>query len=81
MSSTVALHHSIVHHKEDRIYLVQDEDPARQDPLSPEEGVMRMAVVVLMLVSYRNQALHVFVRPGILATAIHITKNTRKGKS
>ncbi|XP_026010376.1 dihydroxyacetone phosphate acyltransferase-like [Astatotilapia calliptera] len=78
MSSTVALHHSIVHHKEDRIYLVQDEDPARQDPLSPEEGVMRMAVVVLMLVSYRNQALHVFVRPGILATAIHITKNTRK---
>uniref|UniRef100_A0A3P9CZ98 Dihydroxyacetone phosphate acyltransferase n=1 Tax=Maylandia zebra TaxID=106582 RepID=A0A3P9CZ98_9CICH len=68
MSSTVALHHSIVHHKEDRIYLVQDEDPARQDPLSPEEGVMRMAVVVLMLVSYRNQALHVFVRPGILAT-------------
>uniref|UniRef100_A0A3P9CDR7 Dihydroxyacetone phosphate acyltransferase n=1 Tax=Maylandia zebra TaxID=106582 RepID=A0A3P9CDR7_9CICH len=45
-----------------------DGDPASQDPLSPEEGVMRTAAAVLMLVSYRNQALHVFVRPGILAT-------------
>uniref|UniRef100_A0A3Q4N5F7 Glyceronephosphate O-acyltransferase 2 n=1 Tax=Neolamprologus brichardi TaxID=32507 RepID=A0A3Q4N5F7_NEOBR len=78
MSSTVALHHSIVHHKAGRVYLVQDGDPASQDPLSPEEGVMRTAAAVLMLVSYRNQALHVFVRPGILATAIHITKSTQK---
>uniref|UniRef100_A0A669E8F6 Dihydroxyacetone phosphate acyltransferase n=1 Tax=Oreochromis niloticus TaxID=8128 RepID=A0A669E8F6_ORENI len=78
MSSTVALHHSIVHHKAGRVYLVQDGNPASQDPLSPEEKVMRTAAAVLMLVSYRNQALHVFVRPGILATAIHITKSTQK---
>ncbi|XP_030577859.1 dihydroxyacetone phosphate acyltransferase [Archocentrus centrarchus] len=78
MSSTMALHHSIVHHKAGRVYLVQEEEPAKQHPLSPEEDVMRTAPAMLMLVSYRNQALHVFVRPGMLATAIHITKSAQR---
>ncbi|XP_040919744.1 dihydroxyacetone phosphate acyltransferase [Toxotes jaculatrix] len=78
MSSTVALHRSIVHRKAGRVYLVQDEEPARERPISPEEGVMRVAAAVLMLASYRNQALHVFVRPALLVAAIHITKSTRR---
>ncbi|XP_070781670.1 dihydroxyacetone phosphate acyltransferase [Enoplosus armatus] len=78
MSSTVALHRSIVQRKAGRLYLLQEEEPARKHPGSPEEGVIRMAAAVLMLVSYRNQSVHVFVRPAMLATAIHVTKTTRR---
>ncbi|XP_069578972.1 dihydroxyacetone phosphate acyltransferase [Brachyistius frenatus] len=78
MSSTVALHHSIVHRKAGRVYLVQDEVPARKRPISPEEGVIRTAAAMLMLASYRNQSLHVFVRPAFLAMAMHITKSTQR---
>ncbi|XP_023286081.1 dihydroxyacetone phosphate acyltransferase-like [Seriola lalandi dorsalis] len=78
MSSTMALHRSVVHHKAGRVYLVQEEETVRKRPISPEEGVIKIAAAVLMLASYRNQALHVFVRPALLATAIHITKSTRR---
>ncbi|XP_041832745.1 dihydroxyacetone phosphate acyltransferase [Melanotaenia boesemani] len=78
MSSTVVLHRSIVHRKAGRVYLVQEDEPERKHPLSPEEGVMRTATAVLMLVSYRNQALHVFVRPALLAMAMLITKSSQK---
>ncbi|KAG7239150.1 hypothetical protein INR49_029901, partial [Caranx melampygus] len=78
MSSTMNLHRSIVHHRAGRIYLVQEEEPARKCPISPEEGVMRIAAPVLMLASYRNQALHIFVRPALLATSIHITKSRQR---
>ncbi|KAM9840136.1 dihydroxyacetone phosphate acyltransferase [Aulostomus maculatus] len=76
MSSTVALHHAAVHRKAGRVYLAQEEEPARKHPVSPEEGVTRTATAVLMLASYRNQALHLFVRPALLATAIRVTKST-----
>ncbi|XP_038582895.1 dihydroxyacetone phosphate acyltransferase isoform X1 [Micropterus salmoides] len=78
MSSAVALHHSIVRRKAGRVYLLQEEKPAREHPVSQEEGVIRTAVAVLMLASYRNQSLHVFLRPAMLATAIHVTKATRR---
>ncbi|XP_044024312.1 dihydroxyacetone phosphate acyltransferase isoform X1 [Siniperca chuatsi] len=78
MSSTVALHRSLVHRKAGRVYMLQEEEPARKCPISPEEGVIRTAAAMLMLASYRNQSLHVFVRPAMLATAIHITKTTRR---
>ncbi|KAM4522212.1 dihydroxyacetone phosphate acyltransferase isoform 2-T2 [Odontesthes bonariensis] len=80
MSSTVALHHSIVRRKAGRVYLVEEQEPERKHPISPEEAVMRTATAALILVSYRNQALHVFVRPALLATAIRITKSTQKGE-
>lgn len=80
MSSAVALHHSIVRRKAGRVYLLQEEKPAREHPVSQEEGVIRTAVAVLMLASYRNQSLHVFLRPAMLATAIHVTKATRRGE-
>ncbi|XP_045916340.1 dihydroxyacetone phosphate acyltransferase isoform X1 [Micropterus dolomieu] len=78
MSSAVALHHSIVRRKAGRVYLLQEEKPARERPVSQEEGVIRTAAAVLMLASYRNQSLHVFLRPAMLATAIHVTKTTRR---
>ncbi|XP_038582896.1 dihydroxyacetone phosphate acyltransferase isoform X2 [Micropterus salmoides] len=67
-----------VRRKAGRVYLLQEEKPAREHPVSQEEGVIRTAVAVLMLASYRNQSLHVFLRPAMLATAIHVTKATRR---
>lgn len=80
MSSTVDLHGSIVHRKAGRVYLVQEEQPERRRPIKPEEDVMRTAAAVLMLASYRNQCLHVFLRPAMLATAMHVTKSTQRGE-
>ncbi|XP_035473800.2 dihydroxyacetone phosphate acyltransferase isoform X1 [Scophthalmus maximus] len=78
MSSAVALHRSVVYRRAGRVYLLQQEEPARKRPISPEEAVMRIATAVLMLASYRNQSLHVFARPALLATALHITKSTQR---
>ncbi|XP_034436754.1 dihydroxyacetone phosphate acyltransferase [Hippoglossus hippoglossus] len=78
MSSAVALHCSVVHRKAGRVYLVQEEEPARRHPISPRESVMRTASGVLMLASYRNQSLPFFVRPALLATALHITQSTQR---
>ncbi|XP_027140390.1 dihydroxyacetone phosphate acyltransferase isoform X2 [Larimichthys crocea] len=78
MSSTVAIHRSVVHRKAGCVYLVREEEPARKRPISPEEGVIRTAAAVLMLASYRNQSIHIFLRPAMLATAIHITKTTQR---
>lgn len=80
MLSTVDIHRSMVHCKAGRVYLVQEEQPARRHPVVPEEGVFRTAAAVLMLASYRNQFIHVFVRPAMLATAMRITKTTRRGE-
>lgn len=81
MSSAVAIHGAIVRRKAGRVYLVQEEEPARVQPLSPEDRVIRAAAPLLMLASYRNQLVHVFVRPAMLATGIHITKSTHRGES
>ncbi|XP_033999769.1 dihydroxyacetone phosphate acyltransferase isoform X2 [Trematomus bernacchii] len=78
MSSTVALHGSVVNRKAGRVFLVQEEEPARNRPISPEEEMISTAAAVLMLASYRNMSLHIFVRPALLATALHITKTTQK---
>ncbi|XP_038128284.1 dihydroxyacetone phosphate acyltransferase [Cyprinodon tularosa] len=78
MSSTILLHHSIVYRKAGCVYLVRADEPERKHPISPEEDVMRTAAAFLMLASYRNQCLHVFVRPALLALAISITKSTQR---
>lgn len=78
MSSSMALHHAVVRRKGGCIYLIEEEEPAGKRPMSPEEGVIRRAAAVLMVASYRNQALHVFVRPALLATAMHTTKSTQR---
>ncbi|XP_028996098.1 dihydroxyacetone phosphate acyltransferase [Betta splendens] len=75
ISSSAALHGAVVRRKDGRAYLVQEEEPARKHPVGAEEGALRTAAPLLMLASYRNQALHVFLRPALLATAMHVTKS------
>ncbi|KAM9778808.1 dihydroxyacetone phosphate acyltransferase isoform 1-T1 [Syngnathus typhle] len=45
---------------------------------SPEEKLLSRAVLVLSCASYRNQALHVFLRPALLALAVGAASSTRK---
>ncbi|XP_068564923.1 dihydroxyacetone phosphate acyltransferase [Cebidichthys violaceus] len=81
MSSAVALHHSIVRREAGRVYLVQEEEEEeleRKRPINPEEDVIKTAVAVLMMAAYRNQSLHIFVRPALLATAIHVAKTAQR---
>lgn len=46
--------------------------------VTPEEELLSQAVVVLSCASYRNQALHVFIRPALLASAIHAASSNQK---
>ncbi|XP_056150801.1 dihydroxyacetone phosphate acyltransferase [Lampris incognitus] len=78
MSSSMALHRSVVLRKGGHVHLLEEEEPAGKQPISPEEGVARRAAAVLMVASYRNQALHVFVLPALLAVAMHVTKSTQR---
>ncbi|XP_063079768.1 dihydroxyacetone phosphate acyltransferase [Engraulis encrasicolus] len=50
----------------------------KRSPASPEEALLQRAAVVLMCASYRNQAVHVFVRPSLVAVAVHVTVSRRK---
>lgn len=79
MSSAADIHRSVVRHEAGRVHLVLEEEPARKHPVSTEDGVIRTAAAVLMLASYRNQCMHVFVRPAILATAIHGSRARLRG--
>uniref|UniRef100_A0A673JF38 Dihydroxyacetone phosphate acyltransferase-like n=1 Tax=Sinocyclocheilus rhinocerous TaxID=307959 RepID=A0A673JF38_9TELE len=45
---------------------------------TPEEAVFHQAVVVLSCASYRNQILHVFLRPALLAVAMQSANSNRK---
>lgn len=79
MSAAVALHRSVVRLSAGRVFLVrEEEEPARKHPISSEESVTRTAAGMLMLASYRNQCVHVFIRPAMLATAISVTKSTQR---
>lgn len=79
MSCAVDIHRSVVCCKAGRVHLVQEKKAERKHPVSPEDGVIGAAATVLMLASYRNQCMHVFVRPAILAAAIHTTRATLRG--
>ncbi|XP_068609713.1 dihydroxyacetone phosphate acyltransferase [Brachionichthys hirsutus] len=74
MSSTVAMHRAIVRREAGRVYLVQEEEPERRHPVSPEEGVVRTAAPLLMLAAYKNQSAHILLRPAMVAAAIDVTK-------
>lgn len=67
MSSSMSLHHSVVRCERGRVCLVEEEGPG---PVTQEEGVFRRAAAVLMCASYRNQAVHVFTRPAMVAVAM-----------
>ncbi|KAK2883869.1 hypothetical protein Q8A67_017506 [Cirrhinus molitorella] len=74
MSLSMKLHHSVVRCEKERVYLVEEEGPG---PVTQEEGVFRRAAAVLMCASYRNQAVHVFTRPAMVAVAATTSASNR----
>nr|XP_046228405.1 dihydroxyacetone phosphate acyltransferase [Scatophagus argus] len=83
VSSSLSLHRGLVRVCEGRVQLaVEQGGQARpgepRSTVTPEEELLSQAVVVLSCASYRNQGLHVFLRPALLASAIHAASSTRK---
>lgn len=77
VSSSLTLHQGLVRLSEGKVYLAFNEG-AQEGPVTPEEQVLSRAVPVISCASYRNQALHVFVRPALLATAVHTSASSDK---
>ncbi|XP_042563907.1 dihydroxyacetone phosphate acyltransferase-like [Clupea harengus] len=78
MSSSLSLHQSMVCCEGSRVLLLEEQGPGGEASVTPEAGVLKRAVVMLMCASYRNLALHVFVRPTLVAVAMATTPSTRK---
>ncbi|XP_051909240.1 dihydroxyacetone phosphate acyltransferase [Hippocampus zosterae] len=76
VSSSLALHGGLVRISEGRVHLEQA--GAAEAASSPEEQLLSRAVLVLSCASYRNQAIHVFLRPALLALAVRATSSARK---
>ncbi|CAL8314536.1 unnamed protein product [Lota lota] len=77
VSASMSLHQGLVRVSDGRVWLLLKE-PGGPGPGTPEERLLGVAVAVLSCASYRNQVLHVFLRPSLLATAIHIASSGRK---
>ncbi|XP_056620214.1 dihydroxyacetone phosphate acyltransferase [Triplophysa dalaica] len=68
ISCSLALHRNLLSVSDELVQLnVED---STQVETTPEEAVFQRAVVLLSCASYRNEILHVFVRPALLAVAI-----------
>ncbi|XP_045068838.1 dihydroxyacetone phosphate acyltransferase isoform X2 [Coregonus clupeaformis] len=79
MSSSMALHRSVIRCHQGRVTLLEEEEgPVGAGPFTAEEGVVRRAGKVLMVAAYRNQAVHVFIRPAMLALAIHTAHSSQR---
>ncbi|XP_076611927.1 dihydroxyacetone phosphate acyltransferase [Chaetodon auriga] len=80
VSSSLHLHRGLVRTCEGRVQLALE--PGGQvgpgGAVAPEEELLSQAVIVLSCASYRNQALHVFLRPALLASALHAASSTLK---
>ncbi|XP_061900801.1 dihydroxyacetone phosphate acyltransferase [Entelurus aequoreus] len=74
VSSSLSLHGGLVRVSEGKVHLALEQGGAT----SPEEDLLNRAVLVLSCASYRNQALHVFLRPALLASAIHAASSREK---
>ncbi|XP_061668133.1 dihydroxyacetone phosphate acyltransferase isoform X2 [Syngnathoides biaculeatus] len=75
VSSSLALHGGLVRVSEGSVHLGQGPEDGTG---SPEEQLLKRAVLVLSCASYRNQALHVFLRPALLASAVRVASAGRK---
>ncbi|CAB1342928.1 unnamed protein product [Coregonus sp. 'balchen'] len=75
VSSSLALHRGLACVSGGRISLVVGEP---MGPVTPEEALFNRAVSVLSCASYRNQVLHVFLRPAMLAVAMHTAASSKK---
>ncbi|XP_029281768.1 dihydroxyacetone phosphate acyltransferase [Cottoperca gobio] len=84
VSSSLSLHRGLVRICEGRVQLAVEPAGAPAGPGEPhssvtqEEELLSRAVTVLSCASYRNQALHIFVRPALLASAIHTASSCQK---
>lgn len=76
MSSSMSLHRSVTRLENGHVRLVEQVGPG---PVTQEEAVFRRASAVLMCASYRNQALHVFIRPALVAVAMTTAPSDSKG--
>ncbi|XP_076872576.1 dihydroxyacetone phosphate acyltransferase [Brachyhypopomus gauderio] len=76
VSSSLTLHKNLAYVSGGRVRLHMAETPGAES--SAEESVFNRAVSVLSCASYRNQILHVFVRPALLAVALQSANSTRK---
>ncbi|XP_041831169.1 dihydroxyacetone phosphate acyltransferase [Melanotaenia boesemani] len=84
VSSSLSLHQGLVRVSEGRVQLAL-EQAVRQagavephNAITPEEELLSQAVIILSCASYRNQGLHVFLRPALLASAIHTASSNKK---
>ncbi|XP_070781879.1 dihydroxyacetone phosphate acyltransferase [Enoplosus armatus] len=83
VSSSLSLHRGLVRICEGRVQLAEEQGgpggPGEpRSTVTPEEELLSRAVAVLSCASYRNQALHVFLRPALLASAIHAASSSSK---
>ncbi|KAM7395057.1 hypothetical protein PAMA_006689 [Pampus argenteus] len=83
VSSSLSLHRGLVRISEGRVQLALEQGGlvkpgSPHSTITPEEDVLNQAVIVLSCASYRNQALHVFLRPALLASAIHTAASNKK---
>ncbi|KAF7666496.1 hypothetical protein LDENG_00105360 [Lucifuga dentata] len=81
VSASLSLHCRLVRVSEGRVRLILGEQGGPEKPhssVTPEEELMSQAVMVLSCASYRNQGLHVFLRPALLASAIHTASSNKK---
>lgn len=84
VSSSLSLHEGLVRVANGRVWLAVEEAGGRVasgEPcgrVTPEEELLSQAVVVLSCASYRNQILHLFVRPALLASAIQSASSNQK---
>ncbi|KAJ8396195.1 hypothetical protein AAFF_G00020620 [Aldrovandia affinis] len=74
VSSSLALHRDLVRTEGGRVLLT--EQPPESS--SPEEALFNRAVAALSCASYRNQILHVFLRPALAAVAMDAAATSRK---
>uniref|UniRef100_A0A4W6D191 Glyceronephosphate O-acyltransferase n=1 Tax=Lates calcarifer TaxID=8187 RepID=A0A4W6D191_LATCA len=77
VSSSLSLHRGLVRISEGRVQLALGQSYA----VTPEEELLSQAVIILSCASYRNQALHVFLRPALLASAIHTASSNKKRRT
>ncbi|KAL2081889.1 hypothetical protein ACEWY4_021707 [Coilia grayii] len=75
VSSSLSLHCNLVSVCEGQVRLLV---AAAQGCESPEALLFEQAVSALSCASYRNQVLHVFLRPALLAVAMHTAATQRK---
>uniref|UniRef100_A0A1A7WZZ6 Glyceronephosphate O-acyltransferase n=3 Tax=Iconisemion striatum TaxID=60296 RepID=A0A1A7WZZ6_9TELE len=77
VSSSLSLHRGLVRISDGWVQLASgQETPPGTVP--SEEELLNQAVVVLSCASYRNQALHVFIRPALLASAIQAASSNKR---